>query len=58
MKTPLKQNESWTPINKEAAVVIAVTVGLISLLPLAVSLAQRRDKQIKDLANVNKSESR
>lgn len=38
-------------MNKKAAVVIAAIVGLISLLPLAISLAQRRDKQIKDLAN-------
>jgi hypothetical protein len=51
MNRPLKPSESWTPINKKAAVVITVIVGLISLIPLAVSLAQRRDKQIKDLSN-------
>jgi hypothetical protein len=47
----VKPNESWTPINKEAAVLIAIIVSLISLLPLAISLAQKRDKQIKDLSN-------
>jgi hypothetical protein len=47
----VKPNESWTPINKGAAVLIAIIVSSISLLPLAISLAQRRDKQIKDLWN-------
>jgi hypothetical protein len=47
----VKPNESWTPINKGAAVLIAIIVSLISLLPLAISLAQKRDKQIKDLSN-------
>jgi hypothetical protein len=47
----VKPSESWTPINKGAAVLIAIIVSLISLLPLAISLAQRRDKQIKDLSN-------
>ena len=47
----VKPNESWTPINKGAAVLIAIIVSLISLLPLAFSLVQKRDKQIKDLSN-------
>ena len=50
----MKPNESWTPINKGAAVLIAIIVSLISLLPLAISLAQKRDKQIKDLSNARK----
>jgi hypothetical protein len=32
-------------------VLIVIPITLISLLPLAISLAQRRDKQIKDLLN-------
>ena len=47
----VKPNESWTPINKGAAVLIGIIVSLISLLPLAISLVQKRDKQIKDLSN-------
>jgi hypothetical protein len=47
----VEPNESWTPINKGVAVLIAIIVSLISLLPLAFSLAQKRDKQIKDLSN-------
>ena len=39
------------PINRGAAVLIAIIVSLISLLPLAISLALERDKQIKDLSN-------
>ena len=47
----VKPNESWMPINKGAAVLIGIIVSLISLLPLVISLAQKRDKQIKDLSN-------
>ena len=47
----VKPNESWPPINKGAAVLIGIIVSLISLLPFGISLAQKRDKQIKDLSN-------
>jgi hypothetical protein len=48
---PVIPNESWMPINKGAAALIGIIVSLISLLPLAISLAQKRDKQIKDLSH-------
>jgi hypothetical protein len=35
----------------EPAILIAIIAVLISLLPLAISLAQKRDKQIRDLSN-------
>ena len=39
------------PTNKQVVVLLAIVVIVISLLPLAISLAQKRDKQIKDLLN-------
>jgi hypothetical protein len=39
------------PSITEVIILIVIPITLISLLPLAISLAQRRDKQIKDLSN-------
>jgi hypothetical protein len=48
----VKLNRSSAAVNiGEPAIVIAVIAILISLLPLAISLVRKRDKQIKDLSN-------
>lgn len=39
------------PMTGELVVLIVIPVIVMALLPLAISLAQRRDKQIKDLSN-------
>ena len=40
-----------SPTTSELMILIVIPVIIIALLPLAVSLAQRRDKQIKGLSN-------
>jgi hypothetical protein len=48
----VRSNKSFTvPSITEVIVLIVIPITLISLLPLAISLAQRRDRQIKDLSN-------
>jgi len=48
----VRSNKSFTaPTTSELLVLIVIPVIFISLLPLAISLAQKRDKQIKDLSN-------
>ncbi|HTG51401.1 MAG TPA: hypothetical protein VMA33_00970 [Candidatus Tectomicrobia bacterium] len=48
----MRSNKSFTPPpTSELIVLIVIPVVVIALLPLAISLAKRRDKQIKDLSN-------
>lgn len=47
----MRSNKSFTaPTTSELMVLIVIPVMFINFLPLAISLAQKRDKQIKDLS--------
>ena len=55
----MTSNKSFTaPTTSELMVLIVIPVVIIALLPLAISLAKRRDKQIKDLSNARQIASR
>jgi type II secretory pathway pseudopilin PulG len=48
----VRSNKSFTPpTTSELMVLIVIPVVIIALLPLAISLVKRRDKQIKGLSN-------